>query len=520
MAFGLRFGIQLASLAAITAITSCASRGAIEARGAPDDTPSSDAAAAADALSSNETEAAGAAKEPSAEAAAAPSDGRARIWAVQGFAKVLADAKPNAALIGLVRAGQGVPLVTGKPLAKAGLGHCKNGWYEVVPRGVICLNDLSTLDPKDPRVGAARLALPDVSRELPFFVGTSIGAPMYARIPTRAEQEANEPGLQAHLGKTLPADDALGGAIDRAPAGSGPPAEYARWMRETKPRLLADESAYAGRRIAWTREFDAEGRTWLLTADLGLVPKDKVRTKPASELSGVDLTKPGAPKLPLAYTWLGDVKKFRRDASGVLAETDEVWPRHTFFEIQDHFTRGPGGLYYKAGDDAYVRNDLVTVIKKKDGRPPAVGKKEKWIHVRVTWGWMVAYEGDTPVYTTAISPGMDGITERPQGHTTKRGIHPVGWKLFSADMNGVDKGKEWAVDEVPFVGYYKASYGLHGAYWHDDFGRPKSHGCINIAPRDARWLFGWMDPAMPEGWYAVAAVPGLGVPFTWVDVRP
>jgi hypothetical protein len=448
-----------------------------------------------------------------------PEDGRPRLYASQGFVKILAAPDLKANLIGMVRAGQGVPLKTGKPMTGSGLGHCKSGWYEVVPRGVACLNDLSTLDRNDARVAGARLALPDTSRALPFNVGTSTGAPTYLRIPTKKEQQASEPGLDAHLAKASVADPEEG-VVDRAASGNPVPPELARYFAAVKPRLLADEAAYVGRKIAWTREFDAEGRTWLLTADMGLVPKDKVRKKAASELQGIDLKAAGAPKLPLGFTWLGDVKKFKRDEHGVLVETGEVWPRHTFFEITSQSTRGPGGMFWKTTDDHYVRNDMVSFIKQRDGRPPSVKAKDKWIHVRVTWGYMVAYEGDTPVYATAISPGVDGINSRSQGHNTKQGIHTVGWKLISADMSGVDKAKEWAVDEVPFVGYYKESYGLHGAYWHDEFGRPKSHGCINLAPKDAKWMWSWIDPAMPEGWYAVAAAPGMGVPFTWVDVRP
>ena len=122
-----------------------------------------------------------------------------------------------------------------------------------------------------------------------------------------------------------------------------------------------------------------------------------------------------------------------------------------------------------------------------------------------------------PVYVTAVSPGIDGIL--PREHATKRGQFTVGWKMLSADMAGDDKGKDWLVDEVPFVAYYKGNYALHGAFWHDDFGRPKSHGCVNLAPADAQFLFRWMDPVLPEGWYAAAAYHPY-VKGTAIDVQP
>jgi hypothetical protein len=86
-------------------------------------------------------------------------------------------------------------------------------------------------------------------------------------------------------------------------------------------------------------------------------------------------------------------------------------------------------------------------------------------------------------------------------------------------MAGVDKGKPWLIEDVPFVAFYKEDYGLHGAFWHDDFGRPKSHGCINLSVTDARFLFDWLEPALPRGWYAVSSY-GTQVKGTVIQVGP
>ncbi len=53
--------------------------------------------------------------------------------------------------------------------------------------------------------------------------------------------------------------------------------------------------------------------------------------------------------------------------------------------------------------------------------------------------------------------------------------------------------------------YFKGGYALHGAYWHDDFGRSRSHGCVNLAPIDARYVFFWASPSVPEHWHAAYA---------------
>ena len=54
-----------------------------------------------------------------------------------------------------------------------------------------------------------------------------------------------------------------------------------------------------------------------------------------------------------------------------------------------------------------------------------------------------------------------------------------------------------------WIQYFASGYALHGAYWHDVFGVPRSHGCINLAPIDARFVFMWTDPPVPEGWHGI-----------------
>ena len=60
-----------------------------------------------------------------------------------------------------------------------------------------------------------------------------------------------------------------------------------------------------------------------------------------------------------------------------------------------------------------------------------------------------------------------------------------------------------ATTSYPLIQYFKDGYALHAAYWHDQFGSPRSHGCINLAPLDARWLFAFTKPELPTGWHGV-----------------
>jgi hypothetical protein len=68
----------------------------------------------------------------------------------------------------------------------------------------------------------------------------------------------------------------------------------------------------------------------------------------------------------------------------------------------------------------------------------------------------------------------------------------------------------FALHDVPYIQYFASGYALHAAYWHDVFGTPRSHGCVNLSPIDAHRIFFWTDPPVPEGWHAVNAGEDAG----------
>ncbi|MSP25832.1 MAG: hypothetical protein EXR75_11860 [Myxococcales bacterium] len=441
------------------------------------------------------------------EAGAAPVDTRPRLYAPSGLVKFHEKPDRDSPVIGAMRAGQSVAMrdTTLTPERKRRrLYGCDEGWYPVFPRGFACVGgaDHATRNAQEPRVIAALAALPDVTADYPFKFGVSLGAPQYKRVPTAAEQRVREPDLDKYLASLPGPDPQKGGAIDVTPAGRPPSEAFANYQRTTVLPLMDEQPAYPGMKVAWTQEFDAEGRTWLLTPDMTLVPKDKVRQKALPSLHGVDFKARPELKLPLAFFWLDDTPKFRMGTDGKLAKSEEMFSRHEFVNTTLKQARGPGGSYWQVGDNAYVPHNTVSIIKRAPFRAPGAGPHDKWVEIRVTWGYLIAYEGDEPVYATAMSPGQDGIANAK--YATARGVHYVDWKMYSSDMSGHDKGADWYVQEVPWVQYYKDNFAAHGAWWHNDFGRPRSHGCVNLAPADARFLFRWMDPVIPEGWYAVS----------------
>lgn len=116
--------------------------------------------------------------------------------------------------------------------------------------------------------------------------------------------------------------------------------------------------------------------------------------------------------------------------------------------------------------------------------PSGIQPGQKWIDVNLTSQTLVAYEGSTPVYRSLVSSG----TNR---NPTVTGQFRIWLRFASQDMNGYRLGYDYFLQDVPFVQYFFEDYALHGTYWHNNFGTPMSHGCVNLPTPAAEWLFYW-----------------------------
>ena len=141
----------------------------------------------------------------------------------------------------------------------------------------------------------------------------------------------------------------------------------------------------------------------------------------------------------------------------------------------------------------------------KRTRPDGVGEHERWIDVDLDQQVLMLYEGDTPVFTTLVSTGRLGDWQTPTG------IYRVRDKTEKARMHytppeeipGVTES--WDVADVPYVMGFRRNFALHGTYWHDGFGRQRSHGCVNLSPQDAKTVFDFVVPYFPTGFTDIEA---------------
>ena len=115
---------------------------------------------------------------------------------------------------------------------------------------------------------------------------------------------------------------------------------------------------------------------------------------------------------------------------------------------------------------------------------------ERWIRVDLSEQTVIAYEGNTPVRGFIVSSGL------PRTPTVTGTFH-IQVKVRSQNMTGGNRaaGNYYNLDNVEWVQYFYEDYSFHGTYWHNDFGTPKSHGCLNMTITDAKWLFDWAGPA-------------------------
>ncbi|KYF74542.1 hypothetical protein BE11_06220, partial [Sorangium cellulosum] len=436
--------------------------------------------------------------------------------------RVYARPSTDAKRVGFLRAGA---IVEMDP-EPAGTAGCPGGFRKIKPFGYVCLGPDATLD-LDHEIVRAASRRPDVTHKLPYMYGVvTRGGPAYARIPTEDDVARHEPSLKKHLDRW--AKDEQSGAtygLDvwlKWRTEPAPPALDALAQRVTDPDipwflrdgrrapnlsgLIKTDDAVkideVSRRngMAFIESFLHEGRRYNVTTDLRVVPADRFRPIRGSDFHGVEIGKDI--DFPFALVRRAGGKRWRVEGKKLVDGGELEWRSAVPLTGKQQFFGGK--LHYETKDGDWVDDRHAGRIDPAK-KMPAWGKNgEKWLDVNLTKQVLVAYEGTKPVYATLISSGEAGLEDHESSTATKRGIFRIHTKYISITMDSDAVGEEFELRDVPYVQYFEEGYALHGAYWHDKFGRPKSHGCINLSPEDARRLFFWTEPAVPPGWHGAA----------------
>jgi hypothetical protein len=300
------------------------------------------------------------------------------------------------------------------------------------------------------------------------------------------------------------------------------PQIYGRRWKRFQGRLWASVEAYergdepvgtmtgkTGEKLGFVRVEKTKRGQVLVRPDGQIAPLDQVYLYPVSRLKGRDLeADPGPPGALPAITVSYTGAKVRAEWNAESEVVQEL-PYHTWIWVDQ--TPDPTGHWWGVRDGKKVIGWI------EDGRdvrhpvlpaprPEGVADDELWLDIALEQQALSLWRGDQMVYFTVISSGTGG-------HDTPAGEHRVLSKLATNDMQSRPDAPEedwYRVEDVPWTIAFKPRYALHAAYWHWGFGRPASHGCVNLAPRDAAHLFAELSPAIPDGWRVVFARPGEG----------
>jgi hypothetical protein len=369
---------------------------------------------------------------------------------------------------------------------------CQGRWLEVGPVAWICSDvaDYEAGDPTSPPLGTRMWKAPD---------GTDVlrgGRPGTHGLPSLEPMSPTDDGMPYRY-FFAGADGAYGypnlaNALDDSP----------------------DQELEKGFSVAAVEEKTAHGEKWIKTrkgrwfATRDLVPSRPFLFHGALVDDKLDLGWVVNDKAPVyASEKLGK-------ATGVRSRFGMV---HVFEE------RPTSGGVLRVSEDGQPPVWIRTrdVARAKLASPPAEAggdhATERWIDVDLAEQTLVAYEGTKPVFATIVSTGRG-----PKGSdaATPPGVHRIWVKIFTTKMDNLadeDAEQHYAIEDVPWVQFFDKAVALHGAFWHHDFGHVHSHGCVNLAPLDARWLFAFTGPHLPQGW--VAAYPTKMEPGTVIRVR-
>ena len=478
----------------------------------------------------------GAAFDPAME----PKPGGPRLGAVAMVAPIYLKSDRRSSKIGYLRAG-GTVVRGEKPVA---LDDCAGGYYRVLPAGYVCASVDATTDLKHP-ILRALTRRPDLSKPMPYpYAFVRAIAPNYYRVPTKKEQLQYEMRLKEHLRSyhklkkkwdavTVGANDvpldAKGNAVGDPPreppertdnelfGGTGDDAipwffKGGRKIPNISSFKAPDYAVITNRvprhaGLALIGTFMGDDRRLAMTTDARLVPTSKLKPALASTFHGVD-TADGKWHLPVGFVRREGAQRY--DAFKRVLDKTGALAFHAAVQLTGKSTKIGEARLVEASDGSWIKDDDLAIAVKSSELPSFAATTKRWIDISILGQTLVLYEGVKPVYVTAVSTGRDGLGDPRTTLSTVRGTFKIREKHVTTTMDSHEVGNKFELRDVPWVEYFEKGYAIHAAPWHDNYGNPRSHGCINMSPIDARRVFMFTDPPLPADWHAVYASESTG----------
>jgi len=169
------------------------------------------------------------------------------------------------------------------------------------------------------------------------------------------------------------------------------------------------------------------------------------------------------------------------------ARTENTLNRFTIVQIYATQTIG-NQVWYEVGPDEWIEQSAIAKVD-PDPRIPAGVQDDRWISINLFEQTLAVYDQGELVFATMTATGLPGWWTQP-------GVFQVYKKLETDTMSGAfaaDRSDYYYLQNVPWVLYFDKARAMHGAYWHNGYGYPRSHGCVNLSPFDSHWIYNWAN---------------------------
>lgn len=393
---------------------------------------------------------------------------------------------PEASVIGWLRVGSRVRLAEDPTKTPT----CATGWYPIHPRGYACAGEGIDVAPEPPEsVLAQNPPAKDAALPYRYYFVKEPKVPEYHRLPSRGEQR----DASAFVARYLQLLEKGESRAAKLLAGELP--------NEPKSPLVVRRYLDRTFFVAGAGIEERNARKFVRTVRGSYVKLSQLVERTGSSFHGVELDEEHT--LPLAWA-VRDAQPFnlrpRDDGSNAMIADEAVEPfaRQALLPW-DGYERVGTQVFHRLKDGHYLKHWFAAVAQRID-RPSGIGADEPWVHINLDQQTLVLYTGDTPVYATLVSSGLEG-------HDTPTGLFEVRQKYVANTMSdlGPEAGDDrYMIDDVPWTQYFDGSIALHGAFWHERFGLRRSHGCVNLAPLDAHRVFNHTWPELADGWHGVS----------------
>jgi len=274
--------------------------------------------------------------------------------------------------------------------------------------------------------------------------------------------------------------------------------------------------------IPWLRDvvakepnFNYFNQRWLETLDgfifaANIQPVRNIPNKPIDKLMPASMSEGLWAEVTVPYA---DASLVHGPSSNswVSARIDQGLPLRVYYGqvyyIDQIKTDANGSIYYRANPNYYGGVDMLWVpaeamhpIPPAEMTPINPEVENKKIIVDVSRQTLSCFEGDTEVFYCRVSTGAkyDLYGNPVEKWSTPLGSFLISRKFISLQMSGGTTGAPYDLPGIGWVSVFATGgVAIHATVWHNDFGTPKSHGCVNALPDDAKWIFRWSLPQIP-----------------------